>query len=74
MNRPIVPKNSQQLSLFPLPQNSQTPQISSIPGVSAKEKRRYQVTIGDRVIASNLTSDEALAIAAECQPVGGVDE
>jgi hypothetical protein len=41
----------------------QKPQISSILGVSPKEPRRYQVTIADEVIATGLTSDEALAVA-----------
>lgn len=43
----------------------QKPQISSIPGVSPKERNRYQVMIGDEVIAARLTSDEAFEVAKQ---------
>jgi hypothetical protein len=41
----------------------QKPQISSIPGVSVKEPRRYQVKLGDVIVATRLTSDQAFQIA-----------
>ena len=50
----------QQLELFTSPQK---PQISSIPGVSPKIRNRYRVTVGERILASNLTISEALEIA-----------
>jgi hypothetical protein len=63
--------NWKQLELFPL--QVKKPQVSSIPGVSPKERRRYQVKIGDRIIASHLDIDDALAISAEVSPAGGMD-
>lgn len=53
----------QQLELFPLPKKRQKPQISSIPGVSPKERDRYRVMIGDRILGDKLTLDEALKLA-----------
>lgn len=49
--------------IFDRPHKRQKPQISSIPGVSAGEPHRYQVVLGDEVIATGLTSDEALRLA-----------
>jgi hypothetical protein len=42
---------------------SQKPQISSIPGISAKRRDRYRVTLGDHVLGDFLTFDEALQLA-----------
>jgi hypothetical protein len=41
------------------------PQIESIPGISPKESRRYRVKLGDVILATNLTSDEALELAKQ---------
>lgn len=44
-------------------QKRQKPQIKSVRGVSFKNPHRYEVIIGDKVIATGLTSDEALDLA-----------
>jgi hypothetical protein len=54
-------EHSQQLCLDLAP--PQKPQIQSIPGVSAKERRRYRVMLGEEIFATGLTSDEALKLA-----------
>jgi hypothetical protein len=41
----------------------QKPQISSIPGVSPKQRDRYRVVMGDRILGDRLTLDEALKLA-----------
>jgi hypothetical protein len=41
----------------------QKPQISSIPGVSPKARRRYKVVFGSEVLGDQLTLDEALQLA-----------
>lgn len=41
----------------------QKPQIESIPGVLPKERKRYQIKVGEQVIATNLSIDEALQVA-----------
>ena len=41
----------------------QKPQISSIPGVSPKQRDRYRVVFGDEVLGDQLTLDEAIALA-----------
>jgi hypothetical protein len=38
------------------------PQISSIPGLSPKERRRYRVMLGDVILGDLLTIDEALEL------------
>jgi hypothetical protein len=52
-------------SLHPLEhlKKRQKAQISSVPGASPKNPRRYRVMIGDEIVATNLTSDQALQIA-----------
>ena len=39
------------------------PQIVSIPGISPKERNRYRVVLGDRILGDRLTLDEAIALA-----------
>jgi hypothetical protein len=40
----------------------QKPQIQSIPGVSAKEPRRYRVTLNGEILGDKLTADEAIKL------------
>ena len=54
---------SQQLELFPLPGKAEKAQISSIPGASPKERNRYRVTIGTRILGDRLTADQAQRLA-----------
>jgi hypothetical protein len=49
----------QSLELF----RQQKPQISSIPGISPKQRDRYQVLIGDVVLGAHLSLDDALKLA-----------
>lgn len=37
-------------------------QIASVPDVSPKERNRYRVTLGDRVLGDRLSVDEALEL------------
>lgn len=53
----------QQLELFSLHPKRQKAQISSIPGASPKNRHRYRVTLGDRILGDRLTLDEALELA-----------
>jgi hypothetical protein len=41
----------------------QKPQISSIPGVSPKQRDRYRVVLGDRILGDRLSIDQAIALA-----------
>jgi hypothetical protein len=56
--------NDNQLSL-PLASSlhCQKPQISSIAGISSKQRDRYRVMLGDEVLGDRLTLDEALELA-----------
>jgi hypothetical protein len=38
-------------------------QISSIPGVSPKERNRYRVMLGDVILGDHLSLDEAIKVA-----------
>lgn len=51
-----------QLELFPLSRR-QRPQIKSVPGASPKQRDRYRVMIGDKILGDQLTLDEALQLA-----------
>jgi hypothetical protein len=42
---------------------SRKPQISSIPGISPKERNRYQVKVGSETLGTHLSIDEALLLA-----------
>jgi hypothetical protein len=46
-----------------LGKKKQKPQISSIPGISPRERDRYRVVMGDRILGDRLTLDEALKLA-----------
>lgn len=56
-----------QLKLFPIPvaalPSPRKPQVVSIPGVSPKDPYRYQVKLGGKAIASELTADDAAKLA-----------
>jgi hypothetical protein len=73
----IVPQKAQlgqyqQLSLdlpSPLHEGKLKPQISSISGISPKERHRYQLKLGDRVLGDWLTLDEALKLMALAEAV-----
>jgi hypothetical protein len=39
------------------------PQISSIPGVSPKQRNRYCVSLGTQILGDRLTIDEAIKLA-----------
>jgi hypothetical protein len=51
-------KPAQQANLF-----SRKPQISSVPEISPRERNRYRVLLGDRILGDRLTIDEALKLA-----------
>lgn len=52
-----------QLELFTHTGNRNNPQISSIPGISPKQRDRYRVTLGSQVLGDRLTIDEAIKLA-----------
>jgi hypothetical protein len=64
-------RKSKQLTLWESPQNPvpeaqlfrRKPQIVSIPGIPLKERHRYRVTSGGKVLGDFLTLDEAIALA-----------
>jgi hypothetical protein len=67
-NLPDKQPQAKQLSLPLEPLESpqfkpQKPQISSIPGVSPKLRNRYQVRLGDELLGTHLTIDEAIRVA-----------
>ena len=39
------------------------PQITSIPGISPKQRNRYRVVLGREILGERLTLDEALKLA-----------
>jgi hypothetical protein len=47
------------------PQNSQKPQIVSVPGISPKERNRYRVVVGTEILADGLTADEAFELTGK---------
>ena len=49
--------------MFPLSGKHLKPQISSIPGISVTERRRYRVIAGERILGDRLTLEEALKLA-----------
>jgi hypothetical protein len=46
-----------------LDRKSQKPQISTTPGISQKERDRYRLVLGDRILGDFLSIEEALALA-----------
>jgi hypothetical protein len=55
------PSHWRQLELFPLSRSGK-PQIKSVPGASVKERDRYRVMLGDKILRDKLTLDEALRV------------
>jgi hypothetical protein len=45
-----------------LGKKKQKPQIVSVPGISPKERDRYRLLFGDRILGNRLTLDEAIAL------------
>jgi hypothetical protein len=60
-HNPLV--EGRQLELFTHTGDRHKPQISSIPGISPKQRDRYRVVRGDVVSGDRLTLDEAIALA-----------
>jgi hypothetical protein len=62
-----IPQNSpakgRQLELFTFKGKRHKPQISSVPGISPKQRDRYRVLVGNVVLGDRLTLDEAIALA-----------
>jgi len=57
------PAQGRRLELFTHTGNLHKPQISTIPGISVKQRDRYQVVLNDVVLGDRLTLDEAIALA-----------
>ena len=57
------PVEGRQLELFAPQCIRHKRQITSIPGISPKERHRYRVLMGDRILGDRLTLDEAIALA-----------
>jgi len=57
------PLEGRQLELFKHTGNQHKPQISSIPGISPKQRDRYRVMVGNEILGNRLTLDKAIALA-----------
>jgi hypothetical protein len=57
------PSKGRQLDLFTHTGNLHKPQIASIPGISPKERDRYRVVLGSKILGDHLSIDEALQLA-----------
>jgi hypothetical protein len=57
------PVEGRQLELFTHTGNRYKPQISSISGIHPKERNRYRVSVGDEILGTQLSLDEALKLA-----------
>jgi hypothetical protein len=53
----------EQAALLAALKKQQKPQISSIPGIPPKERNRYRVILGDRVLGNQLNLEQAVALA-----------
>ena len=62
----IIPQKASATCIF-----KEKPQIKSIPGIGAKEKHRYRVILGGRILGDKLSLEQALA-AAGLEAKGGV--
>jgi hypothetical protein len=62
-HNPLSGRTSHQLELFPFTNKHQKAQITSVPGISPKERNRYRVKLGSAIWGDRLTLDEALRIA-----------
>lgn len=63
LNGQLRQGRSQQLELFAKISTPQKPQITSIEGISPKERNRYRVVLGERILGDRLTLDQALELA-----------
>lgn len=57
------PVEGRQLELFNHTGKRHKPQISSIPGISPKQRNRYRVMLGSEILGDFLTIDEAVNLA-----------
>jgi hypothetical protein len=57
------PSKGRQLEIFTSLGKRHKPQICSIPGVFPKQRDRYRVMVGDRILGDRLNLDEAIALA-----------
>ena len=56
MKSPTEKRGVTRLSPQPTPQKAQ---IESIPGIPARERHRYRVTLNGEILATGLTSEQA---------------
>jgi hypothetical protein len=56
------PARGRQLEISEYNLISQKPQITSIPGVSVRERNRYRVVLGDAILGDFLTIEQALEL------------
>lgn len=61
------PPQGRQLELFPPAYKSRKPQIESIPGVSPRDRNRYQVVLGGKAICTRLDASDAAQLASLIQ-------
>jgi hypothetical protein len=59
---PNIAETSKQSSKQQIQAFSKKPQISSIPGVPPRERHRYRVTLGDKLLGEYLDLDQALQL------------
>lgn len=57
------PAQGRQLEIFSQNLINQKPQISSIAGISPRERNRYRVTVGSEILGDFLSFDEAMNLA-----------
>jgi hypothetical protein len=57
------PGHRRQLDLFIHQGNLHKPQILSIPGISPKQRDRYRVVMGDRILGDRFINAQAIALA-----------
>ncbi len=63
---PGAEQSPQQLALnleLPLQIGKSKPQIQSTPGISPKQRNRYRVSFGTKILGDRLTLDEAITLA-----------
>lgn len=57
------PAQGRQLEIFGQNLIVQRPQITSVPGVSVRERNRYRVMLGDTILGDFLTIEQAVTLA-----------
>ena len=57
------PAYRRQLDIFIHQGNLHKPQILSIPGISPKQRDRYRVLLGDRILGDRFIQGEAIVLA-----------